>query len=64
MTTPSTAEELREAREAEYGRYRANQTIFVDGARAFNEGDPVPTSHVTRKIVGKDQVDDLSVKKG
>jgi len=64
MTTPSTTEEQREAQEAEYGRYRANQAINIDGARAFNPGDPVPTSHVTRKVVTKDQVDDLSAKKG
>lgn len=66
MTTPenSTAEDQREAQVAEYGRYRANQVINIDGVRAFNEGDPVPVSHVTRKIVAKDLVDDLSVKKG
>jgi hypothetical protein len=62
MTTPSTAEELREAQEAEYGRYKANAPIFIDGVRAFNAGDLVPVSHVTRKVVSKDQVDDL--KKG
>lgn len=62
MTTPASAEEMREAQEAEYGRYRANSAIFIDGARAFNPGDAVPTSHVTRKVVTKDQVDDL--KKG
>jgi hypothetical protein len=60
--TPSTAEEVREEQEAEYGRYRANSPIYIDGVRAFNEGDPVPVSHVTRKVVNKDQVDDLGKK--
>lgn len=61
--TPATAEDQREAQEAEYGRYRANSVIYIDGARAFNPGDAVPVSHVSRKVVNKDQVDDLSVTK-
>jgi hypothetical protein len=63
MTTPDTAEALSEAQEAEYGRYRANQAINIDGARAFNPGDAVPVSHVTRKVVSKDAVDDLNASK-
>jgi hypothetical protein len=64
MTEPNTAADALSEREAEYGRYRANQVINIDGVRAFNAGDPVPVSHVTRKIVTKDLVDDVSVKKG
>lgn len=60
MTTPATAEELRAAQEAEYSRYRANQQIKLDGVLAFNPGDAVPVSHVTRKVVDKNQVDDLN----
>jgi len=63
MTTPETAEALSEAQQDEYGRYRANQPINIDGVRAFNPGDAVPTSHVTRKVVSKDQVDDLNASK-
>jgi hypothetical protein len=63
MTEPNTAADALSEREAEYGRYRANQAIYIDGVRAFNEGDPVPASHVTRKVVTKDQVDDVSASK-
>lgn len=56
MTTPATASELREAQVKEYGRYVAVAPIDIDGARAFNAGDPVPASHVDRGVVSKDQV--------
>ena len=58
--TPLTAAELREAQAKEYGQYRAAQTIFIDGARAFNVGDPVPASHVERKVVAADEVEKTS----
>lgn len=41
----------------EYGTYTANQTIFLDGTRAFNTGQAVPVSHVTRGVVDSSQVD-------
>ena len=63
MTEPNTAADALSEREAEYGRYRANQAILLNGVRAFNEGDPVPVSHVTRKIVSKDLVDDVTASK-
>ena len=51
-----TAESRREAQRAEYGRYVAKEAIFIDGARAFNAGDPVPVSHVESGAVDKSQV--------
>jgi hypothetical protein len=36
------------AQEKEYGTYVATQPIFIDGARAFNPGHPVPAGHVSR----------------
>jgi hypothetical protein len=60
MSTPATGEEHRAAQADVYGRYRAKETIFVDGARAFNVGDLVPASHVTRGIVDPDQVEDIT----
>jgi hypothetical protein len=63
MTTPetppedTTAAKLREAQEAEYGTYVAKERIVIDGALAFNEGDPVPVSHVKRGVVTSSQVD-------
>jgi hypothetical protein len=44
----------------EYGRYVANQPIFIGGARAFNPGDPVPVSHLDRGLVQAQQVTDLA----
>lgn len=40
----------------EWGTFVAKEAIFIDGARAFNPGYPVPVSHVTRGIVSPDQV--------
>jgi hypothetical protein len=45
---PVTAEQLREAQVKEYGQYVALGPIDHDGARAYNAGDPVPTSNVDR----------------
>lgn len=35
-----------QARREEYSKFRALVPIDIDGGRAFNPGDPVPTSHV------------------
>jgi len=42
------------AQAKEYGTYVAKETIFFDGARAFNAGDPVPASHVEQYGYDKD----------
>jgi len=60
MSTPATGEEHRAVQVAEYGRYRAKEQIKLDGALAFNVGDLVPASHVTRGIVDQDQVEDIT----
>ena len=54
--TPKTVEEYRDEQAAEWGRYVAVVAIDIDGARAFNPGDAVPVSHVTRNVVTADQV--------
>jgi hypothetical protein len=63
MTTPenapTTGEEQRAAQAEEYGKYRAKQPIKVDGVLAFNTGDLVPASHVTRQVVDKDLVEEI-----
>jgi hypothetical protein len=40
----------------EYGEFVAVNVITIDGARAFNPGDPVPKSHVANGVVSKDDV--------
>jgi hypothetical protein len=62
--TPLTAAEFLEAQAREYGQYTAAQTIFIEGARAFNVGDPVPPGHVERGVVAADQVKKTSTKAG
>lgn len=47
---------------AEYGTYVAKGPIEVGGVRAFNEGDPVPKSHVDRGIVDKSEVAKVGTK--
>ncbi len=42
----SAVEEYRAAAAEEYGQYVALGPIDFDGARAYNEGDPVPVSNV------------------
>lgn len=61
---PTPDEELRAAQQAEYSQYVATDTIYIGGARAFNVGDPVPVSHVERKVVHADQVAKTSTKAG
>ena len=62
--TPITAAQFREVQGEEYGQYVAAQTIFIDGARAFNVGDPVPASHVDRGVVAADEVKSITTKAG
>jgi hypothetical protein len=42
----SDVEDFAAAQEAEYATYVATEPILVDGARAYNAGDPVPASNV------------------
>ena len=49
--TPTTAVQLREVLGEEWSSYVATTSIDIGGARAFNEGDPVPKSHVDNKVV-------------
>lgn len=60
MTQPAPTEALahRDAQAKEYGTYIAKEPIDINGARAFNVGDPVPVSHVERDDapVRQDQV--------
>lgn len=49
---------------AEWGAYVASETIYLNGARAFNIGDPVPKSHVDRGVVNSEQVKKTSTKAG
>ena len=57
-------EELRKRQEAEYGAFVANKAIDINGARAFNVGDPVPVSHVERQVVPADRVKKVTTKAG
>jgi hypothetical protein len=61
---PSTVDDLRKAREAEWGVYVALGPIDIGGCRAFNAGDPVPVSHVAGHVVGEDQVAKTTTKAG
>lgn len=51
-----TTEEYRKAQAAEWGTYVAVEAIDINGARAFNAGDPVPVSHVTGGVVAESSV--------
>lgn len=57
-----TAAERRAAQVEEYGTYRAASVIFIDGVRAFNAGDLVPASHVSREVVPADLVERIPAK--
>lgn len=57
-----TVEEYRKAQEAEYGTWVALTAIDINGARAFNAGDPVPVSHVERNIVPSESVARVTTK--
>jgi len=45
---PPAATAYLAAQAAEYGTYVATRTIYYEGVRAYNEGDPVPVSNVER----------------
>lgn len=62
--TPTTAAEQQAAIESEYGTWVAVETIFIDGARAFNVGDAVPKSHVERGVVPQESVEKSTTKTG
>jgi hypothetical protein len=64
MPDVSPDEELRQAQSREYGTFVAARAIDIGGARAFNEGDPVPASHVERGVVSKDDVVKPNTKAG
>lgn len=64
MPDVRTAAQLREEQEREYSQYVAAQAIDIEGARAFNVGDPVPASHVDSGIVPADAVKKTSTKAG
>jgi len=52
----STVDDYQKAQQAEWGTYVATEPIFVNGARAFNAGDPVPASHVESGVVSEGSV--------
>jgi hypothetical protein len=52
----SDLDDYKAAVDAEWGVYVAAEAIDLGGARAFNEGDPVPVSHVERGVVTAEQV--------
>ena len=56
MSEPLTAAQFREVLGEEWGTYVAATSIDIGGARAFNEGDPLPKSHVDNKVVADWQV--------
>lgn len=60
MSDLSPDERLRQAQIAEYSQFTANKPINIRGARAFNEGDRVPASHVERGVVSADDVEKVS----
>lgn len=62
LVSETTAEDVRKAQIAEYSKFIATEPIYLDGARAFNQGDAVPVSHVERGIVRDDQVSGVNTK--
>lgn len=64
MPDLSPDEELRKAQAEEYSTYVATHNIEINGARAFNEGDAVPVSHVKRGVVAQDSVAKVTTKAG
>ena len=59
-----TPEEFQAAQIAEYAMYVAVERISIDGALAFDVGDPVPKSHVERGVVDESQVAKRNTKAG
>lgn len=66
MPDVMTAEQYAEGVRKEYSTYVATQAIDVNGARAYNVGDPVPASAVAgdNPTVGESQVAKVSTKAG
>lgn len=64
MPEPQTLEEYEAAQRDLYSQYVAKEPINIDGARAFNVGDPVPATHVSRGVVDKDSVAKVTTKAG
>lgn len=65
MTQPAAPEAVQQLladQAREYGAYVAVQPIDIGGARAFNVGDAVPASHVTRGVVSSESVAKTSTK--
>lgn len=60
----ATLEEYEKALHDEWNTYVATRTIDINGARAFNAGDPVPVSHVEGNVVPSDAVAKASTKAG
>ena len=56
VKAPRTADDHEKSIRDMYGQYVATTVIRIDGARAFNPGDPVPVNHVKNGIVRSDQV--------
>lgn len=56
MADPRLEQYRNDTHGAEYGTYVALGPIDIDGARAFNAGDPVPVSHVARGVVAESAV--------
>ena len=61
---PETAADYAAKQREVYGTYVAAVAIDINGARAFNAGDPVPTTHVDAGIVDAEQVAKVSTKAG
>lgn len=59
-----TVEQYRAEQAAEWGTYVAAEVININGARAFNVGDPVPVSHVESGVVTSEQVAKTTTKAG
>jgi len=55
MAEQTVEEYLKEQRD-EWGTYVAVVAIDVNGARAFNPGNPVPASHVKTGVVSQSDV--------
>ena len=65
MTQPAAPDEVQALlaeQQKEYGSYVAVQPIDIGGARAFNVGDAVPASHVSRGVVAAEAVAKTSTK--
>lgn len=65
MTQPAAPDEVQALlaeQQKEYGSYVAVQPIDIGGARAFNVGDAVPASHVSRGVVSAEAVAKTSTK--